>query len=495
MPDSAASPVDSLRIRALNDREIREGGTHVLYWMTAFRRLSWNHALDRAIEHARSLHVPLVIFEGLRIGYEWANDRHHRFAIDGMAEHVRALAETPVTYLPWVEPEPGAGKGLLEALAEDAAVVVTDDAPYFFLPRMATAAAEKLSVRLEAVDSNGIYPIHHAERTFTTAASFRRHLQKTLPDLLDQSPSSNPDLQSLPCGPALTELLGDEWTPASEALLDPDGDGLAALDIDHEVPPVPFRGGATAARERMQIFLEERLPEYHERRNDPDDETGSRLSPYLHWGHLSSWEVFDALVQRDGWTPARLAPKANGRREGWWGMSEATEAYLDELITWREIGFNYCIREPMPDDYETLPGWARETLAQHESDPRPYSYTLEEFESAETHDELWNAAQRELRREGTIHNYLRMLWGKKILEWSETPRDAMETMIHLNNRWAVDGRDPNSYSGIMWVLGRYDRGWPERAVFGKVRSMTSDSTRRKVSLKKYLERFGDGSEG
>ena len=173
-------------------------------------------------------------------------------------------------------------------------------------------------------------------------------------------------------------------------------------------------------------------------------------------------------------------------------MSEASEAFIDELITWREIGFNYCAREPVPDDYETLPEWARETLAEHEEDPRPYRYSLEEFEEAETHDELWNAAQSELRREGTIHNYLRMLWGKKILEWSDTPREALQTMIHLNNRWAVDGRDPNSYSGIMWTLGRYDRGWPERAVFGKVRSMTSDSTRRKVSLKKYLEEFGEG---
>jgi len=486
-------PVDDLRIRTLNDAPLREGGEHILYWMTAFRRLSWNHALDRALEHARALELPLLLFEGLRIGYRWAADRHHRFAIDGMAEHREALAESSVGYLPWVEPEPGTGKGLLEALAAKAAIVVTDDAPYFFLPRMLEAAAGKLDVRLEAVDSNGIYPIHHAERTFTTAASFRRHLQKELPDLLGQAPEAEPDLGALPPFDGLGDLLGDRWAPASDALLDPDGDALADLDIDHDVPPVPFRGGTAAARERLRRFLSDRLPEYHERRNDPDDETGSRLSPYLHWGHISSWEVFHALTDRDGWNPGDLAPKANGKREGWWGMSPESEAFIDELITWREIGFNYCTREPRPDDYETLPGWARETLAEHEEDPRPHRYTLEEFEAAETHDELWNAAQRELRREGTIHNYLRMLWGKKILEWSDSPREALETMIHLNNRWAVDGRDPNSYSGIMWVLGRYDRGWPEREVFGKVRSMTSESTRRKVSLDRYLARFGDGS--
>src|SRR6056297_1273030 len=161
-----------IRLRNLNDAPIRDGASHVLYWMTAFRRLSWNHALDRALEHAQRLDLPLLVFEGLRVDYRWAADRHHRFALDGMREHRAALADTPLGYLPWVEPEAGAGKGLLQRLASDAAVVVTDDAPYFFLPRMAAAAAEKLDVRLEAVDSNGIYPIHHAERTFTTAASF-----------------------------------------------------------------------------------------------------------------------------------------------------------------------------------------------------------------------------------------------------------------------------------------------------------------------------------
>jgi len=482
--------VPDIRLRTLNDAPIRDGASHVLYWMTAFRRVSWNHALDRAVEHARRLDLPLLVFEGLRVDYRWASDRQHRFVIDGMREHRAALAGSPVGYLPWVEREPDGGKGLLERLASDAAVVVTDDAPYFFLPRMAQAAAEKLDVCVEAVDSNGIYPIHHAERTFTTAASFRRHLQKKLPEFFGDAPSELPELDGLPRFSGLDELLGGEWAPVSEELMEPEGDALGDLPIDHGVPPVPFRGGTEAARERLNRFLEERLPEYHERRNEPDDETGSRLSPYLHWGHISSWEIFSRLTDRDDWTPARLADKPNGSREGWWNMSEEAEAFVDELITWREIGFNYCTREDEPDRYDSLPEWARETLREHEDDPRPHLYSREEFERAETHDDLWNAAQRELRREGTIHNYLRMLWGKKILEWSETPREALDTMIELNNRWAIDGRDPNSYSGIMWVLGRYDRGWPEREVFGKVRSMTSRSTRRKVSVDEYLRRFG-----
>jgi len=485
---------NQLRIRNLNSAPIHPRRGYVLYWMVAYRRLSWNHALDRAIEHARELGLPLLIFEGLRLDYRWASARHHRFAIDGMNEHAAALEDSRVGYLPWVEPEKGAGKGLLQALAADAAVIVTDDAPYFFLPEMQKAAAGRLDVRLEAVDGNGIYPIHHADRTFKTAASFRRHLQKALPDLLGEGPDPEPDLDTLPPFPGLPSEILDQWPPAGPEMLDPEGPGLGRLALDHSVPPVPISGGSKAAREQLEIFLKERLPRYHEGRNDPDAESGSRISSWLHWGYISSWEIFNRLTKRDGWSPARLAPRANGARAGWWNLSPESEAFLDELITWREIGFNYAAREDDIDRYESLPEWARETLEAHEEDERPWLYTRAEFENAATHDELWNAAQRELRREGTIHNYLRMLWGKKILEWSASPREALEIMIELNNRWAVDGRDPNSYSGIFWTLGRYDRGWPERDIYGKVRSMSSDSTRRKVSVKAYLRRFGADPE-
>jgi deoxyribodipyrimidine photo-lyase len=170
-------------------------------------------------------------------------------------------------------------------------------------------------------------------------------------------------------------------------------------------------------------------------------------------------------------------------------MSESAEAFLDQLITWRELGIGYCRNVPDYATYETLPQWARSTLEDHVSDPREHTYSLEQFESAATHDELWNAAQRQLTNEGIIHNYLRMLWGKKILEWTRNPREAFDIMVELNNRYALDGRDPNSYSGIAWVMGRFDRGWPERPVFGKVRSMSSPRTRKKVSLEAYLTRL------
>jgi deoxyribodipyrimidine photo-lyase len=267
---------------------------------------------------------------------------------------------------------------------------------------------------------------------------------------------------------------------------------MAALPIDHSVPPVRgVAGGADAARCVLGRFLDEHLPGYAEARNDPSADATSRLSPYLHFGHLSAHEVVSAVLDREGWSPSRVNEQARGKRAGWWGVSESAEGFLDELVTWRELGFNNAAYDAQWDRFDGLPDWARRTLAAHERDPRPYLYDLEVFERAATHDALWNAAQGQLVAEGRIHGYLRMLWGKKILEWSESPRAAFDIMVELNNGYALDGRDPNSYSGISWVLGRYDRAWgPERPVLGKVRYMSSENTARKLDVRGYLERYG-----
>jgi deoxyribodipyrimidine photo-lyase len=216
----------------------------------------------------------------------------------------------------------------------------------------------------------------------------------------------------------------------------------------------------------------------------------SGLSPYLHFGHISAHEVFLETMRRERWSPEDVVAPANGRRNGWWGVGKDAEAFLDQLLTWRELGFNVCHRRRDHGRWESLPDWAASTLSKHARDRREYLYSLDEFTNAATHDPLWNAAQTQLLREGTIHNYLRMLWGKKILEWTSEPREALEVMIELNNRYAIDGRDPNSYTGILWVLGRHDRPWgPERAVFGTVRYMSSANTARKFPVRAYLDRY------
>lgn len=486
-----------LRIRPLNDRAVNAAGDYVLYWMIANRRPTWNFSLQRAVEWCQRLSRPLLVCEALRINYRWASDRLHRFVLQGMGDNKAAFQNLPAAYYCYVEPQAGHGQGLLAALAGQACAVVTDDFPCFFLPALLRRAARQVPVLLEAVDSNGLLPLRATDRDFPTAYAFRRFLQRELPRHLASFPAENPldDVKLRPPLPVPERILS-RWPPADEKLLTGDRQQLAQLAIDHSVGPAAFDGGIRAADKTLQVFLEHRLPRYDEERNHPDDDAGSGLSPYLHFGHVSAHDIFRRIAKREEWTPAALAGSASGRRTGWWGLSPPAESFLDQLITWRELGYNMCSHRPDYDRFESLPDWARQTISRHAGDPRPHIYSIQQLENADTHDPVWNAAQRQLVQEGRLHNYLRMLWGKKILEWTECARTALEVMIHLNNKYAVDGRDPNSYSGIFWVLGRYDRPWgPERPIFGKLRYMTSGNAVRKFNMEKYLQKYARSSSG
>lgn len=483
------------RLTNVNSAPIRENGDYVLYWMIANRRTRWNFSFQRAAKWAEKLGKPLVVFEALRVDYPWASDRLHTFVIQGMHDNARDLADSPVLYYPYVEPEVGAARGLLKSLSDRACVIVTDDFPCFFLPRMVELTAKRLDVRLEKVDSNGLLPMRSADRTFTTAHSFRRYLQKNLSPHLERFPEKNPLAgRAFPAAePDLIEAIQKKWPPATPETLDDPAAYASQLPIDHDVPAVlDSPGGAVAAEKTLRRFLQHRLDRYADYRNDVEQEAVSGISPYLHFGHLSAHQVFQQVAELESWEPSQLSTDTKGSRSGWWNMSPNAESYLDELITWRELGYNMCHREQNFDQFESLPDWALKTLEEHADDKRTHVYSLEQFEQAGTHDELWNAAQRQLIAEGRIHNYLRMHWGKKVLHWSESPQEASRILIELNNKYALDGRNPNSYSGIFWCFGRYDRAWgPEREIFGKIRYMSSDSARRKLSLKSYLLRFSE----
>jgi deoxyribodipyrimidine photo-lyase len=476
----------------VNRAPVRGDGGFVVYWMIAARRTRWNFALQRAVEWCRELRRPLLVLEPLRAAYPWASDRLHAFALDGMADNAAAFAQAGIRHHPYVEPADGAGKSLLEALAADACVVVTDDFPHFFLPRMVAAAADRLPVLLEAVDSNGLLPLRAPQKAFATAYHFRRFLQKELPEHLYALPDADP-LHRLDASPvaSIPAEIAQRWPAASPELLRRTPGALAALPIDHDVPPADLRGGAVAGGKVLRDFIGKRLAQYGSGRNQPDADASSGLSPYLHWGFVSAHEVFDAIVRREGWSPERLALKPTGAREGWWGMGADAEAFLDQLVTWRELAFNTAARVEGHDRYDALPAWARATLERHAGDDRAL-LSLELLEEGRSYDALWNATQGQLRREGRIHNYLRMIWGKRFLEWTRHPREAVEWMLRLNDRWALDGRDPNSVSGIFWCLGRYDRPWaPERPVFGVVRYMSSANTARKLRVKDYIHRYAE----
>lgn len=481
------------RTRVASAAPMNPNGQYVLYWMIAFRRTGWNFSLQRAVGFAEKLGKPLVVVEALRCDYPWASPRFHGFIIDGMRENGRRFSQKPVCYYPYVETERGAGKGLLAGLSEHACVVVTDDFPCFFLPRMVAAAAEKVKVRMELVDSNGLIPLRATEKVFLTAASFRRFVQTELGRHIRFAPEPDPFAGvALPTLRALSREITSRW-PAMA--LDDHSDPTVSLDqlpLDHSVGAANIKGGSAEGQALLNKFITAKLDRYGEARNHPDEDVCSGLSPYLHFGHISAHEVFHRILSEYAAEPDAMTTRPpTGRRSGWWGLPQAAEEFLDQLVTWRELGFNLCALHPEYDRYDSLPPWAKATLETHRCDPRPYVYAQSQLEAAETHDEVWNAAQRQLVREGAIHNYLRMVWGKKILEWTRSPEEALEIMIHLNNKYALDGRNPNSYSGIFWILGRYDRPWgPERPIFGTVRYMSSQNTLRKLRMKAYLKRYG-----
>lgn len=472
-PDGVVAPLSRVHLRI--ERPPRPGA-YVLYWMIAARRTRCNPALDRALHLCRELRLPLLVIEPLRVGYRWASDRHHRFLMDGMRDQARAFEAAGVRYLSWVEPEPGAGRGLLAALAEQAAVVVTDRWPGFFHPQMRDAAAAQLDVRFEEVDGVGLLPLAWSEKAYTTAASFRRHLQKRALDALAERSTVDP-LASYDLGLAPVPDLA-RWPSATD---------VASLPIDHAVAPVET-GGAEAAERFVERLFADRLDRYHEDRNHPDRNGATGLSPFLHYGQIGAEDLVHRILDHCRWE-GPPNPKPTGSR-GWWGLPPGAEALMDELVTWRELSQTFAFRRPDHDTYGSIPDWARKTLAEHADDPR-HLVSFDRLEAAASPDPLWNAAQRQLVRTGRMHNYLRMLWGKLVLAWAPDPPTAFDWLLALNDKYASDGRDPNSTAGVAWVFGRHDRAWgPERPIYGKVRYMTSASTQRKLKLARYVEAFG-----
>lgn len=460
---------------------------YVLYWMQSARRLDHSHALDHALACARERTLPLVVYEGLRLDYPWASRRIHRFILEGMQANAGAAARLGLAYWPFVETPDRPARGLLRRLTARAALVVTDDFPCFIVPSQTAALTMGSPAPIVAVDGNGIVPLACLGAAPSAAAHLRPRLHRAFAEAWGHRAAARPRVSA-----AAARAITPDFEPTA---LDDLDELLARLPLETGVAPVPsMPGGTTAARRRLGEFVRRRLPGYAERRSVPaPPATGhaSGLSPYLHFGHLSIEEVTARVLASTGdWSPAALRADAVGRRERFFTRDADVSAFLDEALTWRDLGHLWH-RARGGDTVSldrALPAWARATLARHAADARVHVYSLAEWETGATHDPLWNAAQRELTATGTIHNYLRMLWGKKVIEWSRSPDEAYRTLVHLNNKYALDGRDPNSWTGILWCFGLFDRPWaPERKVLGQVRYMSSENTARKFRLGPYLD--------
>jgi deoxyribodipyrimidine photo-lyase len=458
--------VDAARVRVEKDAPLPSGRDFVLYWCMVHHRVDENHALDVAIALGNHLKLPVVVYQALRPDYPHASDRLHAFALEGMAELPKACAARGLPY--WLELPRNRQehRPRLAELGRRAAAVVSDLYPAFIIPGHLRGAAKVLEAPLFTVDASCVVPMQRIAEPQIGAYTLRPKLRKLWPEYLGRALPPRPVKAA-----AAGRKLSPDFTLADARAL---RQALHTFEIDHSVPPVAgVRGGRAAALKTLQAFIETRLKGYETERNDPGKDQQSGLSPYFHWGHLFAGEAARAIL------------KAGGEK------SPAVQSFLEELLVRRELGFNYCFHTPVARQLsvESLPPWARNSLEAHREDKREHLYSLEELDAARTGDGLWNASQRELRERGRIHNYLRMLWGKKILEWSPTPEEALRRMAHLNDRYALDGRDPASVANFMWVLGLHDRPFQERKVLGKVRPMSSLRTAEKFDLGPYLARW------
>ncbi len=444
------------RIQQLNDNALDAGGTYVLYWMQQSQRAHANPALEHAIRLANERNQGVIVGFGLMADYPEANRRHFAFMLEGLSETAEALHDRGIKCVV----RKGPPDQVALDLARQASVVVCDRGYLRHQRqwrRQVAAHAEKQFIQVEG---DAVVPVEAVSNKREYAArTIRPKIGKLREAYLQEISETPPRKSSLPL-----PVTGD-IDPRR-----PDGE-LRRLSFEDDVGrSARFIGGTSQARRRLQRFIRNHLDGYGDTRNDPATPQCSELSPYLHFGQIS---------------PVEIALKIRAAKSG---TKEDKEAFLEELIVRRELAVNFVHFEPDYDAYNSLPGWARETLKAHRVDDRPHRYTRTQMETAETHDAAWNAAMREMRITGYMHNYMRMYWGKKILEWTNTPECAYSTALYLNNKYFIDGRDPVSYASVAWLFGLHDRPWKERPVFGKVRYMNENGLRRKFDIDAYIRR-------
>jgi deoxyribodipyrimidine photo-lyase len=445
--------IQSTRIRPLNERPVRPDKAYVLYWMGLSQRTRCNHALEYAVRQANDLRLPVLVCYGLAEKIPETNARHWSFLLEGMAEIGPALAARGIGFV--AERHPPVETAL--RYAANAALVVCDR--YYLKPirRFYADFAARSPCAVTQVETDVVVPVETASTKHEYAArTLRPKLRKLLPEYLT---------------PLHEAAVARPWSgePQRGTLDLSDVPKLvASLDCDQSVKPVKrFRGGMAAAAERLARFLAKGLPVYADGRGLPEAGAASHMSPYLHYGQISPLEIALAVLG---------APR---------GSQTDKDTYVEELVVRRELAMNHCHYAADYDDYGTLPDWARRTLAARRSDPRPKLYSYEQFDQGLTHDRYWNAAMKEMRATGYMHNHMRMYWGKKILEWSASPEEAFETALRLNNRYFLDGRDCNSYTNVGWLFGLHDRPWGGRPVYGTVRSL-GQATLRKFDADAYV---------
>ncbi|MDR3724416.1 MAG: deoxyribodipyrimidine photo-lyase [Terracidiphilus sp.] len=483
---------------------VRRGGVPrlpakcVVYWMQRAMRAADNPALDVAIEAGNLLGLPVVIYFLVIPNYPNANLRHYHFMQQGLRDVEADAAERGVGFVVRRKMPDGAGASLEAFLEESkAAMVVGDENPCREPERWRNVLAKRLKIPFWTVDADVVVPSRVFNRSFVLLHHFRPHLKRALPEFLVEPEKMDPEKRWEPGRPLESYELDKDIT-----------DGFTKLD--RRVGPVDgFTGGRRAGMRLLDEFVRTKLAGYEEKRNHPEADGTSRLSPYLHFGNLSPVRIGLAVQRAVAVEESAVSNPTHLRkeREKGWGtavasgtvatsgaetLKEPAEKFLEQVIGWRELAVLFVRHEVNYDSWECAAPWARKTLIEHAGDARQ-RYSKETMERAETGDELWNAAQRQMVRTGWMHNYMRMYWAKKILEWAPDPEKAFAWAVEWNDRYELDGRDPNGYAGIAWaIVGRHDRPWFNKPVFGLVRPMSGASLRKKFDSERYIRQQEEG---
>lgn len=450
------------RIRRLNDKPTPDEDSCVLYIMSRDMRLHDNFALQVAQEQALRLEVPLAVAFVLYPRSGRRAREHYRFMLDGLKEVESGLAAKGVPFMLMLGKGEERIKGLLHHLKPQS--VVFDFSPLRGPLKLHRAIASLADCPVVEVDTHNVVPVWKAsDHQEIAARTLRPKINRLVPDYLEEA---RPLSEHPHAWPGTVKTIADLSDMIEEQLA-----GVPENGSDTS----RFRPGEKAARQAMKDFLQHRLKGYASQRNDPSQDGQSELNPYFHYGQLSVATVVREIEQLDG----RSGPSA-----------EDADAFIEEAVVRKELSDNFCLYNDGYDKLSGAPEWARNTLEKHKSDARDFTYSRAQFEAAETHDEAWNAAQRQLVRSGKIHGYMRMYWAKKVLEWSNTPQGALETLLYLNDFYHIDGGDPNGYVGILWsIAGLHDRPWQERPVYGTVRSMVYNGLKRKFDIEAYIREW------
>ncbi|MFC1866137.1 deoxyribodipyrimidine photo-lyase [Chloroflexota bacterium] len=439
------------RVTTLN-HNLAVHGKYVIFWMQASQRTEYNHALQFAIRQANENNIPIIVYFGLTDSFPEANKRHYYFMLEGLIDVAKSLAELGIKM---VIEHKSPDRGIL-LFAKQASMVICDRGYLNIQRRWRSDVAKNIKCPFIQVETDIVVPVEEASsKEEYSAATFRPKIMKQLPKYLKALENHKPKIESIEYDYPSIDISSIDNT-------------LADLKMDQTVTEVDFlHGGTSKAKQHLQQFIKHKLFSYSKDRNDPNENCISNMSPYLHFGQISPLYIALQVLNK----------------------SPLSENYLEEMIVRRELSINYVFYNKRYDSFLGLPEWARNSLQKHERDTRKYVYSGIDFEKASTHDQYWNATQTEMVKTGKMHGYMRMYWGKKILEWCNNPEEAFKIALYLNNKYEIDGRDANGYTGVAWCFGKHDRPWANRAIFGNIRYMNANGLKRKFDVDAYVDRI------